>query len=43
MIDEVQYKLPLAAAGRLVAGAFVESDVRQIFAYRRRVIAGTQF
>jgi uncharacterized protein len=43
MTDEVQYKVPLGELGRLVAGSFVESDVQKIFAYRRKVIAVTNF
>jgi len=39
MTDIVQYKLPLSHAGALVAGGFVGRDVRQIFSYRRKVIA----
>lgn len=37
--DVVQYKLPLGLLGGLVAGGFVDSDVKAIFAYRRKVIA----
>ena len=43
MIDEVQCKLPLSAVGRLIAGRFVDSDVQQIFAFRRQVIAAMRF
>ena len=43
MIDEVRYRLPLGALGRMVAGSFVESDVGQIFDYRRQIIAEQKF
>jgi uncharacterized protein (TIGR01777 family) len=39
LVDRVRYRLPLGIAGALVAGAWVRSDVRKIFAYRRSVIA----
>ena len=34
MRDEVFFALPLGRLGELVAGAYVRSDVRKIFAYR---------
>lgn len=37
MTDLVRYQVPLGILGSLVAGAFVASDVRKIFAYRREV------
>ncbi len=43
MIDEVLFKLPLGLLGRLTAGSFVESDVGQIFGFRRQVIAEEKF
>jgi uncharacterized protein len=43
MIDEVKYKLPIGLLGRLVAGAFVDSDVSDIFKYRREVISEMKF
>jgi len=36
--DRVHYALPLGALGDLVAGWLVARDVREIFAFRRRVI-----
>lgn len=38
MEDQVLYRLPLHAIARLVAGAWVRSDVTKIFAYRTRII-----
>lgn len=43
MVDEVRYRVPLGALGRLVAGGFVRQDVSKIFAFRRRVIANLNF
>lgn len=43
MTDEVRYRVPLGVLGRMVAGAFVEKDVSQIFAFRRRMIARHDF
>jgi hypothetical protein len=34
--DRVRHRLPLGALGRLVAGARVRRDLREIFDYRRR-------
>jgi hypothetical protein len=39
MEDQVLYRLPLGAAGRLVAGPKVRSDVGGIFDFRRQAIA----
>ncbi|MEN9722052.1 MAG: hypothetical protein RJB38_38 [Pseudomonadota bacterium] len=36
--DRVRYRVPLAALGRVVAGAWVRRDVQQIFDYRKKVI-----
>lgn len=36
MRDLVRYKLPMGLLGRTVAGAYVASDVKKIFAYRRQ-------
>lgn len=41
MTDSVIYKLPLGVLGRIAAGSFVESDVRNIFEYRRKIIQET--
>lgn len=38
IIDEVRYKVPMGVLGGLVAGAKVHHDVKEIFAYRRKVI-----
>lgn len=38
MTDRVIYKLPLGFIGQLVAGCFVDSDVKKIFNYRRKEI-----
>jgi ligand-binding SRPBCC domain-containing protein len=43
MTDEVRFKLPLGLLGRLTAGPFVESDVQNIFQYRRHIIANQKF
>ncbi len=43
MTDLVRYKLPLGIAGWAVGGAFVAKDVKQIFAYRRKVCAAIDF
>lgn len=43
MTDEVRFKVPIGALGQMVAGTFVESDVNQIFSYRREVIAHQKF
>lgn len=43
MMDEVKFKLPMGFLGRLVAGSFVESDVGQIFDFRRQIIADQKF
>lgn len=37
--DRVQFKLPAGYLGWLVAGFFVKSDVKKIFAFRRKVIS----
>lgn len=34
LTDEVQYRLPLGALGKLVAGRMVDNEVRRMFAYR---------
>ncbi len=39
MTDAVQYRLPVAPLGELVAGAFVERDVARIFAHRCKTVA----
>lgn len=41
MTDSVTYKLPLGFWGRLGGASFVESDVRNIFEYRRKIIQET--
>lgn len=38
MSDIVEYKLPLGLPGRMVAQAFVDNDVENIFKYRREVV-----
>jgi uncharacterized protein len=38
MTDIVRYKLPAGLVGRLVAQAWVDSDVEKIFAYRRETV-----
>lgn len=43
MIDRVKFKLPLGFLGRFTAGSFVQSDVENIFSYRRSVIAEKKF
>ncbi len=43
MTDLVRYKLPLGLAGWAVGGAFVAKDVKQIFAYRKKVCAAVDF
>lgn len=43
MIDRVKFKLPLGFLGRITAGSFVQSDVENIFNYRRSVIAEKKF
>lgn len=43
MTDLVRYKLPLGIAGWAVGGAFVAKDVKQIFAYRKKVCAAVDF
>lgn len=43
MTDLVRYKLPLGLAGWAVGGAFVTKDVKQIFAYRKKVCAAVDF
>ncbi len=43
MVDRIKYKLPFGFLGRLTAGAFVQSDVENIFNYRRSVIAQKKF
>ncbi len=37
--DTVRYALPLGGLGRLVAGAWVEADLANIFRYRRKAVA----
>lgn len=39
MTDRVRYKLPMGYLGWITAGAFVKSEVSQIFKYRREVIS----
>ncbi|NUN05186.1 MAG: TIGR01777 family protein [Bdellovibrio sp.] len=39
MTDRVRYKLPMGFLGWITAGAFVKSEVTQIFKYRREVIS----
>lgn len=36
--DEIQYKLPLGFLGQMMASSLVQSDVEEIFKYRREVI-----
>ncbi len=43
LIDRVIYKLPFGYLGNFVAGAFVQSDVDQIFKYRREIMAEVKF
>jgi uncharacterized protein len=43
MTDYVKFKLPLGRAGLAVAGSFVQSDIQNIFDYRRSVIAEKKF
>ncbi len=43
MIDRVKFKLPMGTLGNMVAGTFVQSDVENIFKYRRSVIAEKSF
>lgn len=43
MTDRVKFKLPLGFLGRFTAGSFVQSDVENIFNYRRSVIAEKKF
>ena len=38
IFDEVKYELPLGFLGDIVHTLYVKRDVRQIFAYRKRVI-----
>lgn len=38
MTDVVRYKLPLGLIGRLAAQAWVDNDVKNIFAFRRQVV-----
>lgn len=41
--DQVRYKLPLGFLGHLVASSFVQSDVDEIFKFRREVIQNLKF
>lgn len=41
IFDRVNFRLPFGFIGALIAGAFVQNDVKEIFAYRRKVIAET--
>ncbi|MFN7825695.1 MAG: TIGR01777 family oxidoreductase [Pseudobdellovibrionaceae bacterium] len=43
MIDRVKYKLPFGFLGWVVAGWMVEKDVKNIFAYRRQIVAKERF
>ncbi len=40
--DSVQYRLPVAPLGELVAGRIVADDIRRIFAYRRQKIGAIE-
>jgi hypothetical protein len=39
----VKYKLPFGFLGWVVAGWMVEKDVKNIFAYRRQIVAKERF
>jgi uncharacterized protein len=38
MTDSIRYKLPAGLPGRLVAQAFVDKDIENIFKYRRQIV-----